>query len=212
MHIPDGLVAPHVYLPSYLLAGGIALVSFRNIRSSFVEENIPYLASLSAFSFILSSIAVPLPGGTSVHGMGMAPIAILFGPWVAYICTALVLILQALILGEGGITTYPLNLLSMGLVGSFSAYWVFKLFPHRSYAPFLSGLISVLCSAFVLALLLGMHPYFFKDPSGKPLYFPYPLTITLPALLLPHILAGVSEGILTHIALNLLKNRIKKYV
>lgn len=208
MHIPDGFVAPQIYLPSYLLAVGFALFSFRRFRKAFEEEKIPYIASLSAFAFIIGSVAVPIPGGTSVHGVGVAPLALLFGPWVAYLCFALVLLLQLLLLGEGGVTTYPLNLLAMGLVGSFSAYWIYKLIPSKAYSPFLSGFLSTLLSALFLSVLLGIHPYLFKDPAGRPLYFPYPLSITLPALFLPHLLVGTAEGILTHMAIKYLRKRI----
>ncbi|MCS6958299.1 MAG: energy-coupling factor ABC transporter permease [Aquificaceae bacterium] len=209
MHIPDGFVAPQVYLPAYLLAVGFTLLSFRKLKEAFEEGKVPYIASLSAFAFIVGSVAVPIPGGTSVHGLGVAPIALLFGPWVAYACFSIVLLLQVILLGEGGITTYPINLLAIGLVGGFSAYWFYRIFNRMAFAVFLSGFLSTLLSAIFMSILLGVHPYLFKDPSGKPLYFPYPLSLTIPAFLLPHLLVGFAEGILTHIAVKHLSKRLR---
>jgi energy-coupling factor transporter ATP-binding protein EcfA2 len=44
----------------------------------------------------------------------------------------------------------------------------------------------------------GIQPLLFKDASGMPLYCPYPLPVSIPAMMIPHLLvAGVVEGIVT---------------
>lgn len=102
MHIPDGFLAPQVYIPAYLVDIGLLFYAFKRFKKDLKEKTIPYLASLSAFSFIIMSIAIPLPGGTSVHGLGVASLSLLFGPWTAFLSISLVLFLQATIFGEGG--------------------------------------------------------------------------------------------------------------
>ncbi|MEJ5338232.1 MAG: energy-coupling factor ABC transporter permease [Aquificaceae bacterium] len=207
MHIPEGFVAPQVYVPAYAVSMGLALYGFRKFKERLSERSIPRLALLSAFAFILSSLSFPLPGGTSVHGVGVAPLALLYGPWTAYLCMCLVLLLQAVLLGHGGITTYPVNALAMGFVGAFSSYAVHRLFAKKSNAPFLAGFFSTLLSALSVALLLGVHPYLFTDPSGRALYFPYPLGITLPAITLSHLPVAVVEGLITQAVVGLLRRR-----
>lgn len=207
MHIPEGFIAPQVYVPAYALLTGLAFYGFRKFKEMLSEKSIPLLALLSAFAFVLSSISIPFPGGTSMHGIGVAPIAILIGPWTAYLCMCLVLLLQAVLLGQGGITTYPINALSMGFVGAFSSYIVYRLLVGRSYCLFLAGFISTLLSALLIAILLGIHPYLFTDSQGRALYFPYPLKLTLPAILLSHIPVAVAEGLLTQAVVSFLRRR-----
>jgi cobalt/nickel transport system permease protein len=211
MHIPDGFIAPQVYVPAYFLDGLFLIYAFRRFKKALEERMIPYIASLSLFSFILMSIAVPLPGGTSVHGLGIASLSLLLGPWIAFICVSLILFLEAVIFGEGGITTFPINSIAMGFLGSFSAFYAYtmlKKFLSDKVSLFLAGFFSTLVSAFFMALLLGIHPYIFKDASGKPLYFPYGFSIVMPALLLPHLVVGTGEGLLTYLVVRLLRGRI----
>jgi cobalt/nickel transport system permease protein len=49
----------------------------------------------------------------------------------------------------------------------------------------------------LVALVLGIQPAIAHDPAGKPLFFPFGLTVTLPAVLVPHALVGLGEGTLT---------------
>ncbi|MFN3870360.1 MAG: energy-coupling factor ABC transporter permease [Aquificaceae bacterium] len=211
MHIPDGFIAPHIYIPAYLIDIGLLSYAFNRFKRSLVEGAVPYLASLSALSFILMSITFPLPGGTSVHALGVASISLLFGPWTAFLSISLILFLQATILGEGGITSFPINSLSIAFVGSFCAYYTYtitKRFFRDGISLFLSGFSSTLIAALIVAFVLGIHPYLFKDTSGKPLYFPFALGAAIPALLLPHIIVGIGEGMLTLIVVKALRNKL----
>lgn len=209
MHIPDGFVAPHFYVPAYGVVVSFALYSFNKFKEKAGEKTLPYVASLAAFAFVLSSIAVPIPGGTSVHGIGVAPIAILFGPAVSFITYSIVLLIQALIFREGGITTFPINSIAMGIVGSYSACILFKLLGKGKFSIFISGFVSVLLSASVIALILGLQPVLFKDPQGKPLYFPFGFNVVFPAILIPHIVVGIAEGVLTVILYKILSGRLR---
>ncbi|ADO44861.1 cobalamin (vitamin B12) biosynthesis CbiM protein [Hydrogenobacter thermophilus TK-6] len=211
MHIPDGFVAPQVYVPAYLIDGLFLVYSFGKFRKALKEKTIPYIASLSLLSFVLMSVAVPLPGGTSVHSLGVASLSLLFGPWVAFLCVSLLLFLQAVVFGEGGITTFPINSIGMGLLGSFCAFYTYRVmraFFSDKISLFLAGFLSTLFSALLIAVILGLHPHLFKDASGKPLYFPFGFSVVIPALLLPHIIVGVGEGILTYLVVEFLKGRV----
>jgi len=213
MHIPDGFVAPEVYIPSYAVEVLLISYSFNKFKKSLKEKAIPYLASLSVFSFILMSVMIPIPGGTSIHGMGVASISILFGPWVSFITISIVLFLQAVLLGEGGITTFPINALSLGFLGSMIAYYSYNFFikfVQEKISLFISGFLSTILSVLLIAIVLGIHPILFIDSSGKPIYFPYGFSVVIPAMIIPHIIVGIIEGILTNLIVLNLKNKINE--
>lgn len=199
MHIPDGFIAPQFYLPLYAVALPAWTLALRRVRRNLDERGIPLLAVVTALAFVLSMIAIPLPGGTTVHATGIGLLAVLFGVWTAFVSLSLVFLMQALLFGDGGITALPLNALAMGLAGSATAAGVFHLLRGRgeSLAVFLAAALSVLVAALLVALALGIQPLIAQRADGTPLFFPFGLAITLPAILLPHLVVAVGEGLLT---------------
>lgn len=199
MHIPDGFIAPQMYLPLYAVAVPTWVYALRRVRAALDERSIPLLAVVTALAFVLSMIAIPVPGGTTVHATGIGLLAVLFGVWTAFVSLSLVFLMQALLFGDGGITALPLNALAMGLAGSACAAGVYTLLRARSerIALFLAAASAVLLSALLVALALGVQPLIAHRADGTPLFFPFGLAITLPAVLLPHLAVAVGEGLLT---------------
>jgi cobalt/nickel transport system permease protein len=65
-------------------------------------------------------------------------------------------------------------------------------------AAALAGYAAINASAFCAAIEFGIQPVFFKDASGAPLYAPYPLSITIPAMMIGHLtFAGLAELVLS---------------
>ncbi|UBM63216.1 cobalt transporter CbiM [Candidatus Sulfidibacterium hydrothermale] len=201
MHIPDGYVSPKVFIPFYLLFVPLFLKGIRKLRRELNRDVLPLLSSLTALSFIFMMFNIPIPGGTSGHALGTALIAIIFGPWAGFIAVSFVLLLQALLFGDGGITTYAINAISMGYVASFTGYYTFQFLKNRvseKVSYFLSGWTSIVMASLVVAVVLGIEPSVASSAAGVPLYFPYGLKITLPAVVGSHMLFfGVVEGIFT---------------
>ena len=209
MHIPDGFIAPQMYLPAYGAAAALWAYGARRLRTALHEETIPQLAVLTAFCFVVMMVMVPLPGGTSAHATGIALLAIVFGVWTAFVAVSLVLLLQALLFGAGGVTALALNALAMGLVGSAAARAGYLLLrrSHEGGALVTAGWLSVNASALLMALALGLQPTIAHAEDGQPLFFPFGLSITLPAVMVPHALIGIGEGVLTLFMFRLLKQR-----
>jgi cobalt/nickel transport system permease protein len=199
MHIPDGFIAPQMYLPAYGVAAGLWTYGLRRLRTSLGEEAIPRLAVMTAFCFVAMMVMLPLPGGTSAHATGIAVLAILFGVWTAFVSVSVVLLLQALLFGAGGVTALPVNALAMGMVGGAVAWGTYRLLrrAHEGFALVAAGWLSVNVSALLLALALGLQPIIAHTEAGQPLFFPFGLSVTLPAVMIPHAIIGVGEGILT---------------
>ena len=67
----------------------------------------------------------PVAGGTSGHLLGGALAAVLVGPWAGALCVAVVLLVQALLFADGGLTALGLNIVNMALVTALGGYAVF---------------------------------------------------------------------------------------
>jgi cobalt/nickel transport system permease protein len=199
VHIPDGFISPQTFLPAYLLTLGLWWIALNRVKSVLSADHLPLIAVSSALAFVLMMIALPLPGGTSVHALGVAMLTVVFGFWVSFLAISMVLLMQALLFGDGGITALPINVLGIAFLGSLTAHWVVVLLKNRSeiLAFFLAGSVSVLVSSLFVAVMLGIQPLIAMDEQGHPLFFPFGLSVTLPAVLIPHLMLSIAEGVLT---------------
>lgn len=209
MHVPDGFLSPQTYVPAYLAAAGAWAYAARRLRRELDEALLPRLAVLSALSFALMSVMLPLPGGTSVHASGVGILAVVLGPWLTFATVSLVLLLQALVLGAGGVTVLPANALAMGLAGSAAACLGYRLVGRLGERAglFAAGWLATVVPAALLATVLGIQPAIAQSADGQPLFFPFGLSVTLPAVLLPHAALGAAEGLLTVLVVSFLRRR-----
>jgi len=206
MHIPDGYIAPVVYGVSYLVAIPLWVHGFGKLKAKLDEETLPLIASLSALAFVIMMFNIPIPGGTSGHVIGVGLLAILFGPWIAFLSISLVLFIQAILFGDGGITTFAINALSMGFMGAFASDFIYRKFKKHRYGIFLAGYAGAVASSVLVALFLGIEPYVASDALGHPLYFPFGLATTFMAVVGSHLLFfGVIEGLFTSFAYRFLQ-------
>lgn len=199
MHIPDGFLSPQTFLPAWGLAGIAWAWAGRGLARRLDETLVPRLAMLTALAYALGLVMLPLPGGTSGHALGVAVLALIFGVRLAFLAYSGVLLLQALLFGAGGITALGVNALALGLVGALVAVAVRRLFAvaGETVAVALAVFISLQVSALLVALLLGIQPAIARREDGTPLFFPLGPEITVPAVLLPHLLIGIGEAVLT---------------
>jgi len=200
LHIPDGYLSPETYITSYIAGIPLFAYGIKKLKKTLNEKTLPLIATLTALSFLIMMINVPIPGGTSGHAIGTAVLSIIFDPWIAFVSISLVLLIQALIFGDGGITALAVNSIAMGFVAGWTGYVAYHLLKrfNKTLALFLSGWSSIVASSFVVAVVLGIQPLIAKSPDGKPLFFPFDLSITVPALVGSHMLYfGVIEGIFT---------------
>ena len=211
MHIPDGYLSLSTCAAGYVVAAPLWIIGLKKIKQALDENTLPLIASLSALSFIVMMFNVPIPGGTSGHATGAALLAICFGPWVAFISISLVLLIQALLFGDGGVTTFAINTLGMGAIGSFVAYGVFHLLKSFRFAQFIAGWSGLVAASVFVATVLGIQPHI-ATADGHPLFFPFGLSVTFPALVGSHMLVfGVVEGIFTQLAYSYIKNNFIHY-
>lgn len=219
MHIPEGYLSPQTYIPFYAVFITLIGIALKKVKESLTLKLIPFLGMSSAFSFLIMLFNIPVPGGSSGHAVGAALIALIFGPWVASVSVSVALIIQAFVFGDGGLTSIGANCFNMAFAMPFIAYWVFRLVSNGSgsvrrngYAAFLAGYVSLCFTALLTALELGIQPLI-ASSNGIPLYAPFPLKITIPALMTEHMLLfGVIEGLVTAVLFRYFYNMDKNMI
>ena len=199
MHVPDGFLSPQTWVPAYAVSAGLWTVGARRVRARMDARALPQLGVLTAVAFVLMMLSIPIPGGSTIHFTGVGVLAVLFGGWTAFLCISLVLAMQALLFGAGGVTALPVSAVAMGFVGGMSAVLCHRALRarHRRASLFVAAWVSVVLPAVLMALVLGLQPWIASGADGRPLFFPFGPEVTLPAVVLPHLLVGVGEGLLT---------------
>jgi cobalt/nickel transport system permease protein len=201
MHIPDGFLAPTITLPAYAVAAPLWLWAARKHFGPGQVDALPAIGALTAVAFVLQTIMIPLPGGTSTHLVGASLLALLRGPLVAFLCESLVLLLQALFFGAGGITVLGVNALAMGFGGPLVAWLVFRFLQRRAprVGAFLAAYLGLQVSTVLVVLILSLQNSL--DPSQ----FPTPLPVMFVTMMLPSLaITGILEALYTLFALRVL--------
>jgi cobalt/nickel transport system permease protein len=205
MHIPDGYLGPPTYLAAYATCLPLWSVAARRISARLAPRRVPLLAIGAAFTFVIMLFNLPLPGGTTGHAVGGVLVALAVGPWGAALAISIAVAIQALLFGDGGITAIGANCLNMAFVMPLAGYavarWLAGRFPSprgRAIAAGIGGWFGLTCAAASAAVMFGIQPLLHVAKDGRALYAPYPLSITLPAMVLEHALFfGIVEGLLT---------------
>jgi cobalt/nickel transport system permease protein len=194
VHIPDGFInAPTSLAAGAVAAGGVG-VSLRRAAQTLQERHAPLAGLVAAYIFAVQMLNFPVAAGTSGHLLGGVLAAVLVGPWAGCVCVAVVLVVQSLVIADGGLTALGLNIANMAVVGVFGGWAVFRLLRRalpstRTSVVATSGIaagVSVVlaASAFVLEYAIG-------GTGGAP------VGSVLAAMVGVHTLIGIGEGIIT---------------
>jgi len=143
VHIPDGWVD----LPTSAAAGVVAVsgtaVAARRAARALRDKATTLPAVVAAYVLVAQLLVLPLGFGTSAHLVGTGLAALLVGPAVAIVCVAAVVVVQALVLADGGVTALGLNLINDGIVPALVTWGVFvALRPWVRRVPLAGGLAA----------------------------------------------------------------------
>ena len=206
MHIPDGYLSPATCAALYAGSTPFWYVSLQKVKRAMHTRLVPLLSLFAAFSFVIMMFNLPLPGGTTGHAAGIGLAAVVLGPWAGMLAISIALIIQAFFFGDGGITAIGANCFNMAIAGSLVAYGVYRVVagrspiesPRRVIAAGLAGYAAINVAALLAAIEFGIQPMFYRDAPGAPLYCPYPLSISIPAMMVGHLsIAGLAEFIIS---------------
>ncbi|MET8217055.1 energy-coupling factor ABC transporter permease [Streptomyces hirsutus] len=165
MHVPDGFINAPVSAATAVVAAGAIAVSLRGARRELGSERAAPLAGLvAAFVFAVQMLNFPVAGGTSGHLLGGALAAILVGPYTGVLCVSVVLLMQAILFADGGLTALGVNITCMAIVTTVVAYVLFrglvKVLPRTrrsvTAASFVAALVSVPASAIAFTLIYAI--------------------------------------------------------
>lgn len=194
MHIPDGFIdAPVSAAAGVIAVAGIA-VALKRSTKELDERTAPMAGLVAVFIFAVQMLNFPIAAGTSGHVLGGALAAILVGPWTGALAVSVVILIQALMFADGGLSATGLNIINMAFVTVAVAWPVFRLtakaLPRRRPvwmgAAFLAAFLSVPASAlaFVVEYAIGGTGTFDS------------WTVLL-AMVVTHIAIGVGEALIT---------------
>jgi cobalt/nickel transport system permease protein len=185
VHIPDGVLKPEVWVPLAAASAGAVAVAARAARKRLAGQCVPLVGVMGAFVFALQMLNFPIAAGVSDHIVGAGLLAIAFGPSVAVLCMSAIIVIQALLFGDGGITALGANLFDMAIVSTLVAYAVYTPLARRLpvTAAALASLVAVLAGAAGAALWVVL-----SQPYGTRFFL---------AMLLTHLVSGAVEAVVT---------------
>ena len=204
MHIMEGFLSP-----VWCIAWGVLCIPFIFLGLHSIKKTITenprlkmLLAMAGAFVFVLSALKIPSVTGSSSHPTGVGLGAVLFGPLAMSVIGLIVLIFQALLLAHGGLTTLGANTFSMGIIGPFVAFGVYKLIKKLGgpmwLAVFLAAALGDLLTYVTTSIQLALA---YPSEAGG---YAESLIKFLGIFAITQIPLAISEGILTVIMFNIL--------
>jgi cobalt/nickel transport system permease protein len=220
VHIPDGYLAPAVSMALAVPTIPVWAVATQRVKRVLNNRTVPLLAIFSALSFTIMMFNVPVPGGTTAHGVGGTLIAVVLGPWAAVIAVSTALILQALFFGDGGVLAIFANCLNMGIVLPFVGYATYRLLAagspvlstRRAVAAGIGAYTGITVAALAVGIELGIEPALFSQ-NGRALYSPYGLSEAIPVMLAAHAFgASIVEALITGLGVAYLQRRHPEYL
>lgn len=196
LHIPDNFIPLLQAAVYWVIALVFIALSLRWAKAEMHEEKVPLVAVLAAGIFAIQAVNVPIPWGTSGHMMGAALAAIVLGsPFAAVFVLTLVLIVQGVLFGDGGITVMGANIINMGVIGGFVGFYSYKGLNRVLSNPYPAAFVAAWLSLFVAALACAVE----MAIAGT-----FPLGLGLFSMGLYHAVIGVIEGTITTVALYLI--------
>ena len=199
MHIPDGFI--DLKTSAAVATAGVIGVgaALRGAKNQLTEKSAPLAGLTAVFVFAVQMLNFPVAAGTSGHLLGGALAAVLVGPYAATLAITVVLIIQAFLFADGGLTALGLNIFNMSIVGVWVGYAIFllvrKIMPKKkasiAIAAAVAGFVSVPAAAagFVLQYAVGATAT-------------YETSTVLAAMISTHILIGIGEAIITFLTVS----------
>lgn len=206
MHIPDGYLSPQTCAVMYGASMPWWVAASRRLRRAITSRYVPMVAVGAAYCFLVMMLNVPIPDGTTAHAAGAVLVACVLGPWAAVIAVSTALAIQALFFGDGGVLAFGANAFNMAIVMPLAGYGVYRLLAggssltakRRAVAAGAGGYVGLNAAALCAAIEFGVQPVLFHRADGTPLYAPFRLSHTIPAMMFAHLaVAGFVELALT---------------
>ena len=194
MHIPDGFID----VPTSAVFAGIAAVgvatALKGARTQLDEKSAPLAGLTAVFIFAVQMLNFPVVAGTSGHLIGAALAAVLVGPWAATLALTVVLIMQAFLFADGGLTALGLSTFNMSIIAVWVGYGVFllvkKILPKTKSSIVMAAAIGALLS--VPAAAIGFTIQYAMGATAT-----FSVSTVFGAMVGTHVLIGIGEALIT---------------
>lgn len=194
MHIPDGFIDLRTSAAFAAVSVAAVAGAVKGARKQLSEQSAPLAGLTAVFIFAVQMLNFPVAAGTSGHLIGAALAMVLVGPYAATLALVVVLIIQAFLFADGGLTALGLSVFNMAVLSVWVSFGTFvilkKILPKTKtflvFATFVSALISVPAAAlgFVAQYALGANATF-------------SVGTVLNAMVGTHIIIGIGEAVIT---------------
>lgn len=153
MHMADALLSPAVGGTLWAGTLGAIVYSARKLRQKMDEKMIPLMGVLGAFIFAGQMINFTIPGtGSSGHIGGGMLLAILLGPYAAFLVMSSVLVVQALFFADGGLLALGANIWNLGFYPCFIGYpLIYRTIVRKTKSA------KVIAIASILSVVIGLQ-------------------------------------------------------
>jgi cobalt/nickel transport system permease protein len=191
MHIPDGLLPVDQSICLLAISFVILAVFFyRSSKKVNMSERLVLTGVLTAITVVATSLTIPSPIGIPMHFFIIPLVVLILGPCSAALVAFIALLVEALVLGNGGVLSLGANILNMGIVLSVVVYFVYRLFEsiNKRVAIFISTILGILAATTAQILILTI-----ANVTS--------LNVLLASLLPYYLMIGVMEGIINVIVI-----------
>jgi cobalt/nickel transport system permease protein len=194
MHMPDGFIDGGTSLAAGAIATCGVSVCLRRTARALDDRQVPMVGLTAAFVFAAQMLNFPVAAGTSGHLLGGVLAAVLVGPWAGALAVSVVLVVQAFLFADGGLSALGLNVVNMALVGALAGYAIFVAL--RAVLP-RTRTALVLAAGIAAALAPVMASIAFTAEYAVGGNGATSLRTVATAMIGVHILIGIGEGVIT---------------
>ena len=199
MHAPDGFLNAGTAIATGALSVGAIGVALNRSRAELADRQVPLAGIAAAFVFATQMFNFPVAAGTTGHLLGGALAAVLLGPAVGAVVVTVVVVIQALLFADGGLTALGYNTLNMAVVTAFGGYAAFRLL-RRLLPATPSGVVAASGLAAGISVVLSASAFSVEWLFGATVGVPFDTVFG--AMVGVHLLIGVGEGVLTALAVS----------
>jgi len=191
MHIPNGFLTDPVCAATTLASAAALGYGIARLRRDEFASSAPLMAATGAGIFAAQMVNFPIDGATSGHVIGAALAAIALGPWRGMLTMTIVLAVQSLVFGDGGLAVLGANVLNMAVVSTLVSWGVYQFttrrlggMPGQLAGAGAAAFASVLAAAVACSAELAISGTF---AAGE----------VLSAMLSVHLVIALCEGLIT---------------
>lgn len=194
MHIPDGFLNGATSAGTAVVAAGSLGLSVRKAGVYLQDNRIALTGLVAAFVFALQMLNFPVGAGTSGHLLGGALAVILVGPWLGITAVGVVVIIQALLFADGGITALGSNILNMAVITGLTGWSLFRLMNRLLPKSWVTVMVSTFTAALVSVVATSIAFVVEYGIGGRG---NAELGTVFTAMVGVHFLIGIGEGLIS---------------